>query len=68
MGEAMDIAKKVQADIELRAELGEIKYGKRLSTGSRENGKTPFRNAYEEVLDLAMYLRQYLAEEEEENS
>ena len=59
----MDIAKKVQADIEFRAELGENKYGKRLETGSRENGKTPLRNAYEEVLDLAMYIRQYLAEE-----
>lgn len=60
----MDIAKKVQADIEARAQLGEKKYGKRLETGSRENGKSPLLNAYEEVLDLAMYLRQELAESE----
>jgi hypothetical protein len=59
----MDIAKQVQDDIEARAELGQNKYGNRLTTGSRENSKTPLRNAYEEVLDLAMYIRQYLAEE-----
>ena len=59
----MDIAKQVKDDIEARAELGQNKYGNRLTTGSRENSKTPLRNAYEEVLDLAMYIRQYLAEE-----
>jgi len=60
----LDIAKKVQADIEGRAELGLKKYGARLQNLSRENGKSPLRNAYEEVLDLAMYIRQYLSEEE----
>lgn len=61
----MDIAKLVQADIESRAQLGEKKYGARLATWSRENGKSPLRNAYEEVLDLAMYLRQRLEETRE---
>ena len=60
----MDIAKKVQEDIEARAKLGKKKYGARLASYSRENGKTPFENMYEEILDMAMYLKQYLVEEE----
>ena len=62
----MDIAKLVQEDIEARAELGLKKYSRRLSKDSRENGKTPFENMYEEILDMAMYIRQYLAEERDE--
>ena len=59
----MDIATKVQEDIEGRAELGLKHYGARLAVKSRENGKTPLVNAYEEVLDLAMYLKQQIEEE-----
>ena len=59
----VDIASKVQEDIEGRAKLGKIKYGARLAALSRENGKTPFENMYEEILDMAMYLKQYLVEE-----
>ena len=58
----MDIAKMVQEDIEARAQLGEKKYGGRLQVGSRNNIISPLQNAYEEVLDLAMYLKQELEE------
>ena len=59
----MDIAKMVQEDIEARAQLGEKKYGGRLEIGSRNNMVSPIQNAYEEVLDLALYLKQHLEEE-----
>ena len=58
----MDIAKMVQEDIESRAQLGEKKYGGRLEVGSRNNMISPLQNAYEEVLDLALYLKQELLE------
>ena len=60
----MDIAKIVQEDIEARAQLGEKKYGGRLEVGSRNNMISPLQNAYEEVLDLALYLKQELLERE----
>ncbi len=60
----MDIAKIVQEDIEARAQLGEKKYGGRLEVGSRNNMISPLQNAYEEVLDLALYLKQELLESE----
>ena len=58
----MDIAKMVQEDIEARAQLGEKKYGGRLEVGSRNNMISPLQNAYEEVSDLALYLKQELLE------
>ena len=58
----MDIAKMVQEDIEARAQLGERKYGGRLEVGSRNNMISPLQNAYEEALDLAMYLKQEIEE------
>ena len=58
----MDIAKMVQNDIEARAQLGEINYGGRLQVGSRNNMISPLQNAYEEALDLAMYLKQEIEE------
>ena len=58
----MDIAIMVQEDIEARAQLGEKKYGGRLEVGSRNNMISPLQNAYEEVLDLALYLKQELLE------
>ena len=63
----MDIAKIVQEDIESRAQLGEKKYGGRLEVGSRNNMISPLQNAYEEVLDLALYLKQELLESEGRN-
>ena len=58
----MDIAKMVQEDIEARAQLGERKYGGRLEVGSRNNMISPLQIAYEEALDLAMYLKQEIEE------
>jgi len=58
-----DIATLVIADIESRAHLGEKKYGGRLEIGSRNNMVSPIQNAYEEVLDLALYLKQHLEED-----
>jgi len=58
----LDIALLVQQDIEARAKLGEAKYGGRLQVGSRNNMTSPLQNAYEEALDLAMYLKQALEE------
>ena len=63
----MDIAKIVQEDIEARAQLVEKKYGGRLEVGSRNNMISPLQNAYEEVLDLALYLKQELLESEGRN-
>ena len=60
----MDIAIMVQEDIEARAQLGDKKYGGRLEVGSRNNMISPLQNAYEEVLDLALYLKQELLESE----
>ena len=58
----VEIATMVQEDIEARAQLGEKKYGGRLEVGSRNNMISPLQNAYEEVLDLALYLKQELLE------
>lgn len=44
----------VMADIEERKALGIRKYGTALQSG---NGRDMLRDAYEEVLDLAIYLR-----------
>ena len=59
---SQDIVALVQADLEQRADLGQRKYGERLTTNiPPQNGKSALQNAYEEVLDLACYLRKELA-------
>jgi len=58
-GQGDDVAALVQKDIEARAQEGEQKYGERLTT---DNGRDALVDAYQEVLDTAMYLRQELAE------
>ena len=55
-----DIAGLVRADIEARALLGVKKYGTRLRPN---NGRHALVDAYQEALDLCMYLRQALAEQ-----
>lgn len=50
----------VVADIEDRKAHGIRKYGIALQAG---NGRSMLRDAYEEALDLAIYLRGLLAEE-----
>jgi len=50
----------VLADLKARAEAGLAKYGTYLQPN---NGRSALQDAYEEALDLAMYLRQKLEEE-----
>lgn len=50
----------VLADLKARAEAGRAKYGTYLQPN---NGRDALRDAYEEALDLAMYLRQKLEED-----
>jgi len=49
----------VLADIHQRDQLGERKYGVRLQP---HNGRDVLRDAYEEAMDLVVYLRQALYE------
>ena len=58
-GKGRDIAALVQKDIESRAQLGNRKYGERLLPN---NGRDVFMDAYQEALDLCMYLRQLIEE------
>ena len=51
----------VAADIEKRAAVGKSKYGQTLRP---HNGRSSLQDAYEEALDLAMYLKQRILEEE----
>lgn len=59
MKESVDIAELVRADIEKRAQLGEKKYGERLKPFNNRDGLV---DAYEEALDLCMYLKQVIIE------
>jgi len=59
--ETTDIATLVQHDIERRAEVGRRTYGERLHP---DNGRDALQDAYEEALDLAMYLKQQIVEDE----
>lgn len=58
-GDGPPIWDLVVADMQGRDRMGEAKYGTRLRAG---NGRQPLVDAYQEVLDLAVYLRQELAE------
>lgn len=58
-GTGADIYPLVMADIEQRAQVGEVKYGERLKAF---NGRNAMVDAYQEALDLAVYLRQHLEE------
>ena len=51
----------VLSDLQERAETGRIKYGAYLETN---NGRDPMWDAYQEILDLTMYLRQAILEQE----
>ena len=58
-GHGKDIASLVMTDVEARAQLGEKKYGERLLPN---NGRDALVDAYQEALDLCMYLRQAIEE------
>lgn len=51
----------VHQDLEQRRQLGIRKYGTVLQAF---NGRNPLWDAYEEVLDLALYLRQAIEEQD----
>lgn len=52
----------VTTDLVQRAETGRIKYGVYLHS---HNGRDPLFDAYQEALDLCMYLRQCIVERDE---
>lgn len=52
----------VMADLQARAEVGRERYGAYLETG---NGRDALMDAYQEALDLCMYLRQEIEERRE---
>jgi len=58
-GTGADVATLVHADIEARVESGVERYGERLTS---HNGRDASADAYQEALDLVMYLRQVLHE------
>lgn len=59
----MDVINLVHEDLEKRAKKGVETYGERLTTF---NGRCSLTDAYEEALDLAIYLRQTLEEKKNE--
>lgn len=54
-----DIINLVHEDLEYRAKKGVETYGTRLQAF---NGRNSMQDAYEEALDLAIYLRQFIEE------
>ncbi len=56
-----DVTDLVLDDLRERREHGTRIYGEPLTT---HNGRSALRDAYEEALDLALYLRQALTESE----
>lgn len=60
INDAPDVQSAVIADIEARRELGIRRYGTALQP---HNGRNALLDAYEEAIDLAMYLKQRLIEE-----
>lgn len=61
-GRGPDIVELVKNDLELRAVIGKRKYGERLKPN---NGRDALVDAYQESLDLCVYLRQVIVEREE---
>jgi len=57
-----DIAELVKVDIEKRIEQGIKIYGERLRIN---NGRNPLQDAYEEALDLCLYLKQAIEEKKQ---
>jgi hypothetical protein len=55
----IEIAPLVLADIQARVKMGKEKYGTTLQTN---NGRDALMDAYQEAIDLVMYLRQLMAE------
>lgn len=60
--ESKVVLKMVASDLADRAQVGLAEYGTYLET---HNGRDALRDAYEEALDLVMYLRQALSERDD---
>jgi hypothetical protein len=58
----IDIGNEVCNDIQGRIEKGRKEYGERLKPF---NGRNALLDAYEECLDMAMYLKQAIIEDEQ---
>ncbi len=58
----VNVGELVLADIQARIDLGKAKYGTLLQTG---NGRDALLDAYQEAIDLTMYLKQALLERTE---
>lgn len=58
-GSGVPIVELVKQDLDARAAIGEKKYGQKLKAN---NGRDALVDAYQEVLDLAKYLRQEIEE------
>lgn len=56
-----EVLPEVMADLRARRKVGIRKYGGPLMT---HNGRCALQDAYEEALDLAMYLKQAIMETE----
>jgi len=61
-GKGRSVIDEVIKDLEARRQVGIVKYGETLKTN---NGRNPLMDAYQEVLDLANYIKQCLMEQEE---
>lgn len=59
---APDVQSMVLTDLEARRQVGIQRYGTALQTN---NGRDMLRDAYEEALDLCVYLRGVIAERDE---
>lgn len=57
-----DIQSQVIADIEARRQVGISRYGTALQAN---NGRDALRDAYEEAMDLCMYLKQCIVERDQ---
>jgi len=53
----------VMLDLQARSDMGKKKYGTRLFT---KNGRSALWDAYQEALDLVMYLRQEIEENQKD--
>jgi len=62
IGEGTVVLPLVIQDFKDKAEFGKIKYGTYLRAN---NGRGALRDAYQEAIDLCMYLRQKIQEEDE---
>ena len=58
----VDVADFVLADIQARIDAGYKRYGTKLQTN---NGRDALWDAYQEAIDLVMYLRQEILEREQ---